>query len=49
MDNSRFVGGGERTCHLDGDVNSFTQLHRPAHQTLTQRLAFDQFTGDVMN
>ena len=26
MDNSRFVSGGERTCHLDRDVNSFTQL-----------------------
>src|SRR5207247_7662920 len=23
-------------------------LHSPAHQTLTQRLAFDQFTGNVM-
>ena len=44
-----FVGGGERTRHLDRDINSFTQLHSPAHQTLTQRLAFDQFTGDVMN
>ena len=23
--------------------------HSPARQTLTQRLAFDQFTGDVMS
>ena len=45
----RLVRGGERTRHLDRDVNSFTQLHSPAHQTLTQRLAFDQFTGYVMN
>ena len=35
--------------HLDRDVNSFPQLHSPAHQTLTQRLAFDQFTGYVMS
>ena len=26
MDNSRLVRGGERTRHLDRDVNSFTQL-----------------------
>ena len=25
------------------------ELHSPAHQTLTQRLAFDQFTGYVMS
>ena len=49
MDNAGFVGGGERARHLDRDVNSFTQLHSPAHQTLTQRLAFDQFTGYVMS
>ena len=35
--------------HLDRDVNSFPQLHSPAHQTLTQCLAFDQFTGYVMS
>src|SRR5439155_3146261 len=29
--------------------NSFTQLHSATRQTLTQCLAFDQFTGDVMN
>src|SRR5205823_7903173 len=49
MDNAGFVGGGERTRHLDRGVNSFTQLHPPAHQTLTQCLAFDQFTGYVMS
>ena len=43
------MSGGERARHLDGDVNSFTQLHSSAHQTLTQRFAFDQFTGDVVN
>src|SRR5262249_234520 len=49
MDNSRLMCGGERTRHLDGDINSFTQLHSSAHQTLTQRLAFDQFAGYVIN
>src|SRR5438034_3679221 len=34
MDNAGFVGGGERTRHLDRDVNSFTQLHSSAQQTL---------------
>src|SRR5206468_12834032 len=32
MDNARFVSGGKRACHLDRDVNSFTDLHSPAHQ-----------------
>src|SRR5947199_6557630 len=49
VDNSRLMSSVERTRHLDGDVNSFTQLHSLALQTLTQRLAFDQFTGDVMS
>ena len=49
MDNSRLVSGGERTRHLDRDVNSFTQLDSAARQMLTQCLAFDQFTGYVMN
>src|SRR5262249_3777702 len=49
MDNSRLVRGGERAGGLDGDVKSFTQLDRSTRQTLTQRLAFDQFAGDVMN
>jgi hypothetical protein len=49
VDNAGFVRGGEGTRHLDRDVNSFTQLHSPAHQTLTQRLAFDQFTGYVIS
>src|SRR6184192_1829395 len=49
MDNAGFVGGGERARHLYRDVNSFPQLHSPAHQTLTQCLAFDQFTGYVMS
>src|SRR5207249_3570717 len=49
MDDSCFMRGGERTRHLDGDVNSFTQLHRTGRQTLTQGLAFDQFAGYVMN
>src|SRR5437667_1366231 len=34
MDNSRLMCGGERTRDLDRDVNGFTQLHSPAHQTL---------------
>ena len=49
VDNAGFVGGGERTRHLDRDVDGFTQLHSPARQTLTQRLAFDQFTGNVVS
>src|SRR6266550_5180726 len=49
MDNAGFVGGSERTRPLDRDVNSFTDLDSPAHQTLTQRLAVDQFTGNVMS
>ena len=44
-----FVGSSEGTRNLDRNVNSFTQLDSPARQTLTQRLAFDQFTGYVMN
>src|SRR6266550_212340 len=49
MDDSRLMRGSERTRHLDRDVNGFTDLHPPAHQTLTQRLALDQFTGNVMS
>jgi hypothetical protein len=49
MNNSCLMGGGERTRNLDRDVNSFTQLHRSTRQMFTERLAFDQFTGDVMN
>ena len=49
MDNAGFVGGSERSRHLNRDVNSFTQLHSPAHETLAQCLAFDQFTGYVVN
>src|SRR4029077_20602857 len=49
MDNSRLMGSGEGTRHLDREVNSFTQLNSRAHQTLTQRVAFDQFTGYVIS
>jgi hypothetical protein len=49
MDNSSLMRSGKRTRYLDGDVNRFAQLHRFAHQTFTQCLAFDQFAGDVMN
>src|SRR4051794_37302603 len=49
MDNAGFLGGCEGASRLDRDVNSFTQLHSPAHQALTQRLAFDQFAGYVMS
>jgi hypothetical protein len=42
------VGGCERTDDLDHDVNSFTQRHSAAPQTLPQCLAFDQFTRDVV-
>src|SRR6266581_895089 len=41
MDNAGFVSGGERIRHLDRHVNGVAQLHWSAHQTLTQRLAFD--------
>src|SRR5882724_9665376 len=49
MDNARFMGGGECARHLDRNINSVTDLDSPARQTLTQCLAFDQFTGDVMS
>src|SRR5438034_3664455 len=49
IDNSRLVSGGERTRHLKRNVDSLTQLHRSARETLTQRFAFDQFAGDVMD
>jgi hypothetical protein len=49
MNDSGMVRGGERTRHLDRDVNGFTQLHQSTRQTLTERLAFDQFAGDVMD
>src|SRR5438477_8399305 len=49
MNGSRLMCGGERTRHLDRDVISFTQLHRSTSEAITQRLAFDQFTGYVMN
>src|SRR4029077_7032418 len=35
MDNACFVGGGERTRHLDREVNSFTDLDSPARETST--------------
>ncbi len=49
MDNAGFVSGGERIRHLDRHVNGVAQLHWSAHQTLTQRLAFDHFTGYIMS
>ena len=49
MNNSGFVCSSERTGHLDGDLNSFTQLHPSMRQTLTQCLAFDQFARYVVN
>jgi len=41
MDNAGFVRGEERTRHLDGYINSFTELDGSVRQTLAQRLAFD--------
>src|SRR5882724_6037889 len=49
MDNSGLVSGGERTRHLHCHVNSLTQLHRSARETLAQCLAFDQLARDIMN
>src|SRR5437870_5200424 len=49
MDNSRLMSGGERTRHLDGDVDSFTQLHWSPRQAFTERLAFYQLAGYVMD
>src|SRR6266542_631701 len=49
MDNACFVGGGECTRYLDRDVDRFTDLDSPTHQTLTQCFAFDQFAGYVMS
>ena len=49
MNNSDVVDGDERACHLDRNIDSFTDLNSPTPETLTQRLAFDQFTGDVMD
>jgi hypothetical protein len=48
MDNPSFMSSGERACYLDRNIDSFSDLHSPARQTLTQRLAFDQFTGNVV-
>src|SRR6266487_6349795 len=49
MDNAFIVRSGDRTRYLDRDVNSFTQLHRPAREKLAQCVAVDQFTGYVMS
>ena len=48
MDNPGLMGGGECACYLNRNIDRFTQLHSPAHQTLTQGLAFDQFAGNVV-
>jgi hypothetical protein len=48
MDNPSFMCGGECACYLDRNIDSFTQLQSPARETLTQCLAFDQFTGNVV-
>src|SRR5439155_8730233 len=48
MNNPGFMGGGERACHLDRNIDSFTDLDSPAPETLTQCFAFDQFTGNVV-
>src|SRR5438876_1105139 len=47
--NPGLMSGGERAGHLNRDVHSFTNLDSPARETLTQRLALNQFTSDVMN
>ena len=49
MDNPGFVRGGERARHLDRDIDSFTPPPSAARETLTQRLAFDQFARDVVS
>src|SRR5262249_45405962 len=49
VDNTGVVSSDQRTRHLDGDVNSFTQLHRSVLQAFAQRFALDQFTSNVMN
>ena len=43
-----FMGSGERACHLDRKIDRFTDLDSPTQQTLTQCLALDQFTGDIV-
>ena len=48
MDDSRLVSSREGNRHLDGDVESFTDLDSPAIQ-LTQRFAFDQFACYVIS
>ena len=49
MDNAGFVGGRERSRDLDRHVDRFICFHRRARQTLAQRLAVDQFTGNVVS
>ena len=39
--NTGLVSGGKRASNLDRDLNCFINLHVPARDALTQRLAFD--------
>ena len=43
------VRGSECTSHLDSNLNRFTNLYASACEVLTQRFAFDQFAGNVLN
>ena len=48
MHNSGFMGSGQCACHLNRNIDRFTHLQVFTRETLTQCLAFDQFTGNVV-
>ena len=49
MDNPAWCAAASALATWIATSTASLDLHSPAHQTLTQRLAFDQFTGNVMN
>ena len=46
MDNAPGVRSGERTCKLDGNVQSVGDRQRSVRQALSQRVAFDELGDD---
>ena len=49
MHDARGVSSRERTGDLRSDIEHFTKLHRRFSQTLAQRLAVDEFSGDEIH
>ena len=47
MDNSGFMGGRQRTGHLNRYIDGLAHLHVFTLETLTHCLAFDQFAGTL--